>query len=106
VPDSEDRYERKIFAAHDVGIAAVIERGIATFLAPPVTLVTTGSTLSRSKLWRMATLGSNIRASLMGERRAPREGVGSTSGFEEFLKVMAKPRHPRRGTVNSQFAMV
>nr|WP_250638230.1 plasmid pRiA4b ORF-3 family protein [Rhizobium leguminosarum] len=28
-----------------------------------------------------------------GERRAPPEDVGSTSGFEEFLNVMAKPRH-------------
>jgi hypothetical protein len=28
-----------------------------------------------------------------GERRAPPEDVGSTSGFEEFLKAMAKPRH-------------
>jgi hypothetical protein len=30
-----------------------------------------------------------------GERRAPPEDVGSTSGFEEFLKVVAKPRHPQ-----------
>ncbi|MGO4622637.1 plasmid pRiA4b ORF-3 family protein [Ensifer sp. 2YAB10] len=30
-----------------------------------------------------------------GERRAPPEDVGSTSGFEEFLRVMAKPRHPQ-----------
>src|SRR3546814_13839637 len=31
-----------------------------------------------------------------GERRATPEDVGGTPGFEDFLKAMAKPRHPAR----------
>src|SRR3546814_14186119 len=34
-----------------------------------------------------------------GERRAPPEDVGGTPGFEDFLKAMAKPRHPERASM-------
>jgi hypothetical protein len=33
---------------------------------------------------------------LAGESRAPPEDVGGIPGFEEFLKAMAKLRHPER----------
>lgn len=34
-----------------------------------------------------------------GERRAPPEDVGGTSGFEEFVEAMTEADHPERGAV-------
>ncbi|MBB3660979.1 hypothetical protein FHX15_006251 [Rhizobium sp. BK650] len=67
VPDPEDLYERKTFAARNVRIAALIERGIATF----------SYTYDFGDNWRhtiaveVKTPASNIRASSMvsAERR-------------------------------------
>lgn len=92
VPDPEDLYERKTFAARNVRIAALIERGIATF----------SYTYDFGDNWRHTITVEAVEDGnpsieyprfIDGERRAPPEDVGSTSGFEEFLNVMAKPRH-------------
>ncbi|GJD59633.1 plasmid pRiA4b ORF-3 family protein [Methylobacterium dankookense] len=36
---------------------------------------------------------------LEGERRAPPEDVGGTFGFDEFLTILSKPRHPEHKSV-------
>ncbi|QND24489.1 plasmid pRiA4b ORF-3 family protein (plasmid) [Rhizobium leguminosarum bv. viciae] len=92
VPDPEDLYERKTFAARNIRIGALIERGIATFKY----------TYDFGDNWRHTITVEEVEDGspgieyprfVDGQRRAPPEDVGSTSGFEEFLNVMAKPRH-------------
>ncbi|MFS8045070.1 plasmid pRiA4b ORF-3 family protein [Rhizobium sp. BR 314] len=94
VSDPEDPYERKTFAARNIRITALIERGIATFKY----------TYDFGDNWQHTITVEAVEEGnpaleyprfIDGERRAPPEDVGSTSGFEEFLKVMSKPRHPQ-----------
>jgi hypothetical protein len=77
VPDPEDLYERKTFAARNVRITALIQRGIATF-SYTYDFGDNCGTLSRSRQWRMETPASNIRASSMvsGERRRKMQHLG------------------------------
>ncbi len=94
VPDPEDLYERKTFAARNVHIAALIERGIATFKYTYDFGDNWQHTITVEEV-EDGSPGIEYPRFVDGQRRAPPEDVGSTSGFEEFLKVMAKPRHPR-----------
>ncbi|NTF91458.1 plasmid pRiA4b ORF-3 family protein [Agrobacterium rhizogenes] len=94
VPDPEDAYDRKTYAARNVRIAALIDRGVLTFTY----------TYDFGDNWQHAITIEAIEDAnpfleyprfLDGERRAPPEDVGGTSGFVDFLKAMAKPRHPQ-----------
>lgn len=89
VPDPEDLYERKNIAARNVRIAALIERGIATF----------SYAYDFGDNWRHTITVEALEDGnpsieyprfIDGERREPPKHVGNTSGFEELLNVMAK----------------
>lgn len=91
-PDPEDLYQRKSFAARNVRIASLVERGITRFRY----------TYDLGDNWRHTISVEAVQNAnpsieyprfIDGERRAPPEDVGGTSGFEEFLNVMAKPRN-------------
>lgn len=92
VPDPEDLYERKTFAARNIRIGALIERGIATFKYTYDFGDNWRHTITVEEL-EDGSPGIEYPRFVDGQRRAPPEDVGSTSGFEEFLNVMAKPRH-------------
>ncbi|MBB3319042.1 MULTISPECIES: plasmid pRiA4b ORF-3 family protein [unclassified Rhizobium] len=93
VPDPEEFYGRKTYAASNARIAALIERGISTFRYTYDFGDNWEHTITVEAVEEVDPLLEYPRF-INGERRAPPEDVGSTSGFEEFLKVMAKPRHP------------
>nr|WP_262928172.1 plasmid pRiA4b ORF-3 family protein [Rhizobium mesosinicum] len=78
-----------------IRIAALIERGIATFKY----------TYDFGDNWQLTITVEVVEDRnpaleyprfIDGECRAPPEDVGGTLGFEEFLKVMSKPQDPKR----------
>lgn len=94
VSDPEDPYDRKTYAARNVRIAALIDRGVSAFTY----------TYDFGDNWQHAITIETIEDAnpaleyprfLEGEHRVPPEDVGGTSGFAEFLEAMAKPRHPQ-----------
>jgi hypothetical protein len=94
VPDPEDTYDRKTYAARNVRISTLIDRGVTAFTY----------TYDFGDNWRHAITIETVEDAnpareyprfIDGKRRAPPEDVGSPSGFEEFLEAMAKPRHPQ-----------
>jgi hypothetical protein len=94
VPDPEDTYDRKTYAARNVRISALIDRSVTAFTY----------TYDFGDNWRHTIMIEAVEAAnpaleyprfIDGKRRAPPEDVGSTSGFEEFIEAMAKPRHPQ-----------
>lgn len=98
VPDPEWDFGRETYAARNVRIGALVDRGIAAF----------NYTYDFGDDWRhsitIETVADADPASeypriIGGERRAPPEDVGGLPGFETFLEAMAKPRHPQHGEV-------
>jgi hypothetical protein len=94
VPDPDDTYDRKTYAAKNVRIAGFIDRGITTF----------SYTYDFGDNWRHTISIEAVEDAnpaleyprfLDGERRAPPEDVGGTSGFADFLDATSKPRHPQ-----------
>lgn len=92
VPDPEWDFGRETYAARNVRIGALIDRGITTF----------SYTYDFGDDWRHSITVEAVRDAdpaveyprfVDGERRAPPEDVGGLPGFEEFLSAMAKPRH-------------
>src|SRR3546814_11753884 len=83
--------------AANVRIGTLVERGVTSFIY----------TYDFGDNWRhrveIEEVTSAIPATdyprfVEGERRAPPEDVGGTPGCEDFLKAMAKPRHPERAS--------
>ena len=92
VPDSEWDMGRETYAARNVRIGALVDRGITTF----------NYTYDFGDDWRHSiTVEAVMDADpavqyprfVDGDRRAPPEDVGGLPGFEDFLNAMAKPRH-------------
>ncbi|MCZ7448319.1 plasmid pRiA4b ORF-3 family protein [Rhizobium rhizogenes] len=90
-PGPEGAYGRKTYAARNVRIAALVDRGVSTFTY----------TYDFGDYWQhtikieAANPALEYPCFLDGEHRAPPEDVGGKSGFTEFLKAMARPRHPQ-----------
>jgi hypothetical protein len=92
VPDPEWDLGRETYAARNVRIGALIERGVAAF----------AYTYDFGDDWRHTITIEGVDDAnpdleyprfIEGERRAPPEDVGGFPGFENFLEAMAKPRH-------------
>ena len=92
IPDPEEHYGGKTRAARNVRIGALIERGIKAF----------SYTYDFGDDWQHtitieavtdADPAAEYPRFIDGERRAPPEDVGGSTGFEDFLQAMAKPRH-------------
>lgn len=93
--DDDDAFMVRTRDAAHMRINKLVERGITSFTY----------TYDFGDNWRhrieieeiSSTIpGTNYPRFVDGERRAPPEDVGGTPGFEEFLEVMSKPRHPER----------
>lgn len=98
IPDPEEHYGGKTRAARNVRITTLIERGIEAF----------SYTYDFGDNWQHtitieAVMDADPAAEyprfIDGERRAPPEDVGGSTGFEDFLQAMAKPRHPEHRNV-------
>ena len=98
VPDPEWDLGRETYAARNVRIGALVERGIETF----------DYTYDFGDDWRHSITVEAVTDAdpaveyprfIDGDRRAPPEDVGGLSGFEEFLDTMAKPRHKQHREV-------
>lgn len=61
-------------------------------------IMTTSERIARIRI-RLDHIKPVIWRSVDGERRAPPEDVGGSTGFEDFLQAMAKPRHPEHRNV-------
>ncbi len=92
VPDPEWDLGRETYAARNVRIGALVERGIETL----------DYTYDFGDDWRHSITVEAVTDAdpaveyprfVDGDRRAPPEDVGGVSGFEEFLDAMTKPRH-------------
>lgn len=92
VPDPEWDLGRETYAARNVRIGALVERGIETL----------DYTYDFGDDWRHSITVEAVTDAdpaieyprfVDGDRRAPPEDVGGLSGFEEFLDAMTKPRH-------------
>lgn len=92
VPDPEWDLGRETYAARNVRIGALVERGIETL----------DYTYDFGDDWRHSITVEDVTDAdpaveypcfVDGGRRAPPEDVGGVSGFEEFLDAMTKPRH-------------
>src|SRR3546814_8687527 len=84
--------------AANVRIGTLVERGVTSFIY----------TYDFGDNWRHRVEIEEVTSAIPatdyprfvdGERRAPPEDVGGTPGFEDFLKAMAKPRHPERASM-------
>jgi hypothetical protein len=98
VPDPEWDFGRETYAARNVRIGALVDRGITAF----------DYTYDFGDDWRHSITVEAVTDAdpafqyprfVDGERRAPPEDVGGLPGFEDFLKAMAKPRHPQHQEV-------
>ncbi|WP_272870967.1 plasmid pRiA4b ORF-3 family protein [Agrobacterium tumefaciens] len=98
VPDPEWDIGRETYAASNVRIEALVERGIETF----------DYTYDFGDDWRHSITVEAVTDAdpaveyprfVDGDRRAPPEDVGGLSGFEEFLEAMTKPRHKQHRQV-------
>lgn len=98
IPDPEWDRERQTFAAQNIRIGALLERGVTTL----------SYTYDFGDNWQHtvelegvvdADVAAHYPRFIEGERRAPPEDVGGVSGFEEFLEAIAKPRHPQHRSV-------
>ena len=93
VPGPDDEmYERKVYKAKALRLGTLIDRGVREFLY----IYDFGDD------WRHRITIEDVRQGdpgaeyphfVAGERRAPPEDVGGTTGFEEFLEAMADPEH-------------
>lgn len=92
VPDPEWDMGRETYAARNVRIGALVDRGITTF----------NYTYDFGDDWRHSITVEAVTDAnpaveyprfIDGDRRAPPEDVGGLPGFEDFLNAMAKPRH-------------
>ncbi|CTQ47395.1 plasmid pRiA4b ORF-3 family protein [Roseibium aggregatum] len=94
VPDPAEDFGRKTYAAKNIRIRTLIDRGITTF----------AYTYDFGDNWRHTIVVEAVEDAdpayeyprfLEGENRAPPEDVGGTFGFADFLEAMSKPRHPQ-----------
>lgn len=85
-------YERKVFKAKGIRLATLIERGVRQFLY----------VYDFGDNWQHRIIIEEVRegdadteypAFVAGERRAPPEDVGGTTGFEAFLEAIGDPQH-------------
>ena len=92
VPDPEWDFGRETYAARNVRIGALLDRGITTF----------NYTYDFGDDWRHSITVEAVTDAdpaveyprfVDGDRRAPPEDVGGVPGFDGFLNAMAKPRH-------------
>ena len=90
-PDDEI-YERKVYQSKAIRLGTLINRGVREFLY----------VYDFGDYWRhRITIGEVCHGNdgaeyprfVAGERRAPPEDVGGTSGFAEFLEAVTDPRH-------------
>lgn len=98
VPDPEWDMGRETYAASNVRIGALVDRGISAF----------DYTYDFGDDWRHSITVEAVTDAdpaieyprfVDGERRAPPEDVGGLPGFEDFLIAMAKPRHAQHRKV-------
>lgn len=98
VPDPEWDFGRETYAARNVRIGALIDRGITAF----------DYTYDFGDDWRHSITVETVTDAdpaleyprlVDGDRRAPPEDVGGLPGFEDFLTAMAKPRHAQHRQV-------
>lgn len=98
VPDPEWDFGRETYAARNVRIGALVDRGITAF----------DYTYDFGDDWRHSITVEAVTDAdpaveyprfIEGERRAPPEDVGGLPGFEDFLTAMAKPQHPKHQEV-------
>src|SRR3546814_3105582 len=94
----DDAYMIRTRDAANVRIGTLVERGVTSFIY----------TYDFGDNWRHRVEIEEVTSAIPatdyprfvdGERRAPPEDVGGTPGFEDFLKAMAKPRHPERASM-------
>lgn len=92
VPDPEWDFGADTYAARNVRIGALVDRGITTF----------NYTYDFGDDWRHSITVEAVTDAdpaveyprfLDGDWRAPPEDVGGLPGFEDFLIAMSKPRH-------------
>jgi hypothetical protein len=93
VPDPEDEFfERKVYQSKSIRLGTLIDRGVREFLY----------VYDFGDNWQHRLTIGDIRQGdpeveyplfVAGERRAPPEDVGGTTGFAEFLEAMADPAH-------------
>ncbi|CTQ63491.1 Plasmid pRiA4b ORF-3-like protein [Roseibium album] len=94
VRDTAEDFGHKTYAAKNVRIRTLIDRGITTF----------AYIYDFGDNWRHTLIVEAVEDAdpvyeyprfLEGENRAPPEDVGGTFGFADFLEAMSKPRHPQ-----------
>ncbi len=97
-PDPEWDFGADTYAARNVRIGALVDRGITTF----------NYTYDFGDDWRHSITVEAVTDAdpaveyprfLDGDRRAPPEDVGGLPGFEDFLIAMSKPRHAQHRKV-------
>ena len=98
VPDPEWDFGADTYAARNVRIGALVDRGITTF----------NYTYDFGDDWRHSITVEAVTDAdpaveyprfLDGDRRATPEDVGGLPGFEDFLIAMSKPRHAQHRKV-------
>ena len=98
VPDPEWDFGADTYAARNVRIGALVDRGITTF----------NYTYDFGDDWRHSITVEAVTDAdpaveypcfIDGDRRAPPEDVGGLPGFEDFLIAMSKPRHAQHRKV-------
>ena len=98
VPDPEWDFGADTYAARNVRIGALVDRGITTF----------NYTYDFGDDWRHSITVEAVTDAdpaveyprfLDGDWRAPPEDVGGLPGFEDFLIAMSKPRHAQHRKV-------
>lgn len=93
VPDPEDAFDdRKVYQEKSIRLGALIERGVRQFLYVYDFGDNWRHRITIQDL-RLGDAGVEYPHFVAGARRAPPEDVGSISGFEEFLEVIAQPGH-------------
>ena len=93
-PDPDLDWGRKAFAARNLRIGALVERGVSAFAYTYDFGDDWRCSIRIEALFTADPLGAYPRF-VDGKRRAPPEDVGGEPGFEIFLEAMADPRHPQ-----------
>ena len=100
VPDpDDDLYERKVIDESRVRLREVVPRGVGTRFEY---LYDFGDSWRHDLLLEaivLADLETRYPRCLAGERSAPPEDVGGSSGYEDYLEAMADPGHEEHENV-------
>lgn len=105
IPDPEFDHWRRVYAAQNIKLGTLIDRGV-TQMSYTYDFGDNWRHTIRLEAVEAENLAAEYPRFIDGVRRAPPEDVGGTTGFEDFLKAMTRSKHPDRANLMTWYGGV